>query len=858
MTLSKTIDIDPIIVPLATLKRSYFTLLKSYFEHRHPPTLKKIYELGEVFAVKGVSLSAVADCFEYGCEHVSKAFSEVKAADAIKSLSAAQTQLLAGFEMASGGVVGADTRAEDKVLSQHQLLNTIFEVTPTSMIVINRDGTISDYRVRSQDDLHGLPEDFLGQPMVNILAQQERLAFQACFDRVKKEGGPVRLETSVRIPTGPRYFEAHLYELSRGGRIILLAQDITERKQAEMAIMSSEKLLANAERIASIGSWTFDLETGKSVWSREMFKIAGAEGQEPTMDFILSTLHPDDVQKYEKALIANGERFSDLECRLIRPDGGVRYLHNRREHFYNANGKEIHRVGTTQDITQRVEAEDERRRLMSAVDHAGESIVITNAEGVVEYANPAFERMTGFPLDKVKGQKYAYERSDEQDDELHKDVISTLFGGESWSGQRVNKKKDGSHYTESQVVSPVFNSAGKITNFVSVIRDVTEQIGLEEQLRQAQKMESVGQLAGGVAHDFNNMLSVITGYAELALSQLNQGDASFHELEEIHKAALRSAAITKQLLTFARKQTIDPKVMDVNDAVSNMLKMLRRLIGEDIELVWIPGAENGSALVDPSQVDQLLTNLCVNARDAIGGAGRITIESGCVDLSAAFCSGHQDLVPGEYIRLSTSDDGSGMSRAVLQRIYDPFFTTKSAGRGTGLGLSTVYGIVKQNKGLIQVDSELGKGTRFDIYFPRHSNIEEVMQETPFAQSSRKNSETIIFVEDEEALLSMSTAMLENLGYTVIATSKPEEAVALFDAHSKEISLLVTDVVMPGMNGYELSVRLQELKPDLRSLFISGYPADVITRKGVLDEGINFLQKPFSVRDIAGKIRDILD
>ncbi len=365
-------------------------------------------------------------------------------------------------------------------------------------------------------------------------------------------------------------------------------------------------------------------------------------------------------------------------------------------------------------------------------------------------------------------------------------------------------------------------------------------------------------MAGGVAHDFNNMLTVILGHAELAMDWCAPSAPIHADLKIIVDAAKRSADLTRQLLAFARRQTVAPKVLDVNETLSGMLKMLRRLIGEDIDLVWMPGSGLWAVKIDPSQIDQLLANLCVNARDAINGVGKVTIETKNTTFDEDYCAVHLGFSCGEYVMLAVSDDGCGMSKEVYSHIFEPFYTTKEVGKGTGLGLATVYGIVKQNEGFVNVYSEPGKGTTVKIYLRRFMGA--VME--PTAESGPLTpegcGETVLLVEDEAAVLSLGKTMLERLGYTVLAANRPGEALRLVQAHDVEINLLITDVVMPEMNGRDLAKLISDLKPEVKCLFTSGYTANAITHQGVLDEGVDFLQKPFSMKDLAYKVRQILE
>ncbi|HNX97305.1 MAG TPA: ATP-binding protein, partial [Candidatus Aminicenantes bacterium] len=412
--------------------------------------------------------------------------------------------------------------------------------------------------------------------------------------------------------------------------------------------------------------------------------------------------------------------------------------------------------------------------------------------------------------------------------------------------------------------SPLYDSTGQRVGAVEVIRDITgrkrleeERQKLEQQLFQAQKMESIGQLAGGVAHDFNNMLGVIIGNTEMAMEGMDSTSPAHKALLGVLNAGMRSAGLTRQLLAFARKQAISPKILDLNDTVTGMLKMLRRLIGESIDLVWRPGEDLWRICIDPSQVDQLLANLVVNARDAIGKTGQVTIETANTTCGEAFGHDAPDFVPGDYVRLEVRDDGCGMDRETQARIFEPFFTTKRAGEGTGLGLATVYGIVKQNNGFIEVNSEPGRGTAFRLFLPRSTAEGPRIRDQLESTQALGGTETVLIVEDEDAMLGLSQGMLEKLGYHVLAARETEQALRLAAAHDGPIDLLLTDVVMPGMNGLELAERIGAIRPGLKCLFMSGYTADMIARQGFVEGGARLITKPFSLRELAAKVREAL-
>lgn len=409
------------------------------------------------------------------------------------------------------------------------------------------------------------------------------------------------------------------------------------------------------------------------------------------------------------------------------------------------------------------------------------------------------------------------------------------------------------------------DKTGKMIGLRGASQDITarkrveaEQEKLKIQLLQAQKMESVGRLAGGVAHDFNNMLSIILGNTDILMEETDPNGLYFENLQEIFKAANRSAKLTKQLLAFARKQVVSPKVLILNEVIDEMLKMLRRLIGEDIDLKWLPGEGLNPVKMDPSQLDQILANLCVNARDAIKSVGKITIETGNVNLDEEYCKDHIEAITGDYVMIAVTDDGAGMDKATLGNIFDPFFTTKDADRGSGLGLSTVFGIVKQNNGFINVYSEPGQGTTFKLYFPRHIMETSHGNGEASQPATYLGTETILLVEDEPSIIRLTRMMLERLGYTILSAPTPKEAIKIASQAGVQIDLLITDVVMPDMNGKNLAKEITKQFPDLKCLFMSGYTANIIANHGILDNGVHFISKPFSKQQLAKKVRDVLD
>ncbi len=502
--------------------------------------------------------------------------------------------------------------------------------------------------------------------------------------------------------------------------------------------------------------------------------------------------------------------------------------------------------------------EEERARLMSAVEQAGEMFIVTDIFGSILYVNPAFEEVTGYCREEVIGKNPRILKSGVQGPDFYRQMWETLKQGRIWRGRLVNRRKDGTHYTEDAVISPVRDASGRIVHYSAVKRDISDHLKSSEMLQQAQKMESVGRLAGGVAHDYNNMLSVILGYTELAMERVTPEDPIYEDLQEILNAARRSADITRQLLAFARKQSVAPVTLDINDTVEGMLRMLRRLIGEDIDLVWLPSAGIWPVRMDPTQLDQILANLCVNARDAIDGVGNLTIETRNATFDREFCEAHAGYLEGDYVLLTVSDDGRGMDRETLIHVFEPFFTTKNMGEGTGLGLAMVYGVVKQNNGFIQVYSEVGDGTSFRIYLPRHKgDVVSVTQVNPDDDIPGGRGETVLLVEDEPSIRRVAQLILEKLGYRVTIAETPGEALHLAVSRPQNFDLLMTDVVMPEMNGRTLADQIQQACPGTRTLFMSGYTSNTIAQHGVLEEGMNFIQKPFTKKALAVAVRKAL-
>jgi PAS domain S-box-containing protein len=653
-------------------------------------------------------------------------------------------------------------------------------------------------------------------------------------------------------------------------RVYGALQDVTKHKRAEQALAESQGELTAIFDAAADGILLAETEGRK-------FRSANASicrmlgySHDEMLDLGVSDLYRKEdlahvFEEFDRHV--KGESALSVNLRLKRKDGSV-FFADVSSAPVTLGGKSF-LVGIFRDITERKVTEEalrEREHLLSESQRLGHiGSWFWDLTGPFQWSEETYRLYGVSPDTFIPTPETVLDLIRDDARPAMKSWFNNFVLGEQHELEFRLNEPDGAGRVLLGRGEAVAGNGDHRAYMAGTVQDVTERkraenekAALEAQLRQAQKMESVGRLAGGVAHDFNNILGVILGHAELALAQVDPAQSLHTDLEEIYKAAMRSADLTRQLLAFARKQTVAPKVLDLNDVVASMLNMMRRLIGENIDLQWKPGADLWSVKVDPSQLDQILANLCVNARDAVSGIGKMIIETDNSVLDEPYCAAHAGCAPGDYVRLAVSDDGCGMDKDTQSHLFEPFFTTKAAGEGTGLGLATVYGAVKQNSGYINVYSEPGHGTTFTIYLPRQLDRAAQMQAPGATRPVPIGHETILLVEDERSILTLAKRLLENHGYTVLAASTPGEAISLAKGHTGEIHLLMTDVVMPEMNGRVLAKHLLALRPQIKRLFMSGYTANVIAHHGVLDEGVHFIQKPFTMDSLAAKVRDALD
>jgi len=659
------------------------------------------------------------------------------------------------------------------------------------------------------------------------------------------------------------------------GKVTLLipeGRDITDFRQVEENLYIKDRALAssfNAIVITDLyGNVTYVNDAFLHMWGYTLEEAL-------TLNVVDLSTNKDEVIHIINDIKENG--FSLDESIARRKDGSLFNIQFSVSLVTSSANEPIAMLSTFIDITERKRSEEaltrsearfqkEQKFSQLLLDTSPALIVAIGFDGKTLMMNKALLDKLEYRRDEIYGKDYLNTFVPEEDRGMLAGIFQQIIQ-EGKGTVNINRiiSRSGRIYLVEWHGRTVINEEEDFDFFVGVGIDITEQKQaekekqkLQDQLVQARKMEAIGRLAGGVAHDFNNMLTVIFGYVKLAMFQVAPTDPIRSDLEAILNAAERSASLTRQLLAFARKQTTAPCVLDLNDTVKGMLRMLLLLIREDIEMLWKPDSDLWPVKIDPAQIDQIMANLLVNARDSISGVGKITIETGNALFDEDYCASHAGFMPGEYVMLAVSDNGCGMSKETLSNIFEPFFTTKEPGMGSGLGLATVYGIVKQNNGFINIYSETGAGTTFKIYLPRYEGKTDPASAKKQAKSATGSHETVLLVEDEPMLLKLAKTMLEKLGYTVLTADTPCEAVSIAEEKAGKIQLLITDVVMPEMNGYDLSRRLLSLYPGLKCLFMSGYTSDAITHNGMLDKGLHFIQKPFSEEDLAKKIMEALE
>jgi PAS domain S-box-containing protein len=754
---------------------------------------------------------------------------------------------------------------QQAILALQAFAQEMVDNVPVGLLILSPDLNVLSANRTFLEAFHLRPEEVIGRPLPEVV--QAEGPPRRIMGATGPSSGPHDVLVDLAVPggSGTRPARLILTQISNGqgkGRLLLTVEDLTESERLRTAAEASERRLRELVQSIDAIVWEAEAKTHQFTFvSQRAEQILGYPvGQWLSQaDFWEQHLHPLDREQAvgaRRQAIAEGRDHS-LEYRVLAADGRQVWLHDTIHVVLDAEGRPIQLRGVAIDSTKGKLAQAERMLLMTAIEQSAEGIVITDAQGTIQYVNPAFSRVSGYSREAALGKNPRILKSGKQDEAYYRKLWTTILGGEIWQDEITNRRSDGGLYTEQMTITPVRDQRGEITHFIAIKAEVTERKRLEQQLRQAQKMEAVGRLAGGVAHDFNNLLTSISGYGGLLLEHPGTVEPLRGYVNEIRNASGRAASLTRQLLAFSRQQVLAPRVLGLNAVVANIEKMLKRLIGEDIDLVAILGESLWPVKADPGQLEQVLLNLAVNARDAMPNGGVLTVETSNVEMDSTSAQTHFPLEPGPYVLLAFSDTGIGMDAPTQARIFEPFFTTKEKGKGTGLGLAMVYGVVKQSGGYIWVYSEVGKGTTFKIYLPRTED--EVDESGPGRSGvkAQQGTETLLLVEDEDAVRALLRNVLKEKGYRVLEASRGEEALELAEQYWGQIDLLVTDVVMPQMGGRELARRLANLLPQIKVLYISGYADNAVWYQGGLDSGVAFLQKPFSPEALARKVREVL-
>lgn len=673
------------------------------------------------------------------------------------------------------------------------------------------------------------------------------------------------LEYPCHTLTKPRWFLLHVVALLEEAAEAALVShlDITSLKQAEI------KRLDAAEQFQELANhlhqvfWIKDAVESRTLYVSPAYeKIWGRTCQSiyDNPDSLRDTIHPDDRERISTTMANNDQTDGyEEEYRILRPDGSVRWIWARDYPVRDDEGRVKRFVGVAEDVTELKATEEERARLAAIVECSEDAIISKSLDGIIISWNQGAERLYGYTAEEIIGQPiFVLFTPDHYQEYLQ--IMEKVRKGEPVAAhETVRRRKDGTMINVSAAITPIEIRNGELVGASNVSHDITRVKQLEQQFRQSQKLEAIGRLAGGVAHDFNNQLTVIYGYTQLMLDTLPSGASQKDMLQEIKKAGERAASLTRQLLAFSRNQVLEPKVLDINAVVTESEKMLKRLVGEDIDLAAVLNPHLGRVETDPSQVEQVLMNLVINARDAMPQGGKLTIETANAVLDEAYCRLHRDVKSGNYVMLAVHDSGCGMDEHTKIHLFEPFFTTKEVGKGTGLGLAMVHGFVNQSGGHILVESELGLGSAIKVYLPE---VQKALRSSgklpPSIEKMPHGDETILLVEDDEPVRTFACHILQACGYTVLAAASGQEAVQLAKKHPKHVHILISDVVMPGISGREVAEQVKALKPAMKVLFLSGYTDDAVIRHGILASEVAFLQKPFTPSDLALKVRKVLD
>ncbi|MEI7949658.1 MAG: PAS domain S-box protein [Gammaproteobacteria bacterium] len=771
---------------------------------------------------------------------------------------------------------------EDQTLNEALLYRAIVENTSQSIFACDLDGRYIFVNQAAAARLGTAPEQIVGKLPEAFFPPQTAASFKKSIRAVAASGKGIMHEETFKIGGQSQVFRTSIEPIrdARGQVVSVhaIVNDLSEIRNAEHLLRRSEELLTASLQVAELGIFEHDQLRDSVYWSPRQRDIHGWGSEETvSLDSFMQIVHPDDREWVLASILhahhPDNDGNWDVEHRILRRDGSVRWLRSRSRTFFEGEGearRPLRTIGANRDITAEKELQLERERadaaLRNSEAHLEEAQRIARvgswtwdpATGRGTWSKELFVILELAPAEAAPSlAEQAAIYSQESMVRMREAMAKSLQTGKAYSIEMERIRLHAPSTWLQARGEAVFDVNERITGLRGTVLDITEAKTLQLQLLQAQKMESIGLLAGGVAHDFNNLLTVIHGYLDLAQMQILPTHPVQDYLAQIQNAASSAATLTEQLLAFSRKQIIAPKVLDLNDTITRMQQMLQRLLGEDIELKTILSPELWYIRFDPGQVEQIIMNLAANARDAMRDGGKVTVETANVHLGQDYAGYHAEAKPGDYIMLAVSDNGSGMSAEVRAHLFDPFFTTKETGKGTGLGLAMVYGAVKQNGGNIEIYSEPGHGSSFKIYIPRVDAASEWRSEATQA-GLPQGMETIMLVEDEDAVRMVATLLLQRQGYKVYAFANGQAAIAAVQEMTEPLHLLITDVIMPGMNGRVLAEQLVALRPTIKVLFASGYTANVIVHHGVLKDGVEFLAKPYSQGLLARRVRELLD